>query len=223
MATTNLARVLHCLYGMRQRGFTAIEIAIALTLVAILLGGIAYPKLRRAMVAANESQAIGETRQVVVAEQAFASVNCGFFDDLPNLCRDGDECNGISIPGYPAGEPEFLGGDLGRRSPYTRSGYERSFEPHQRVADLRNHRFELDHCSPTSVLSYCYVSRPSSVGLTAQLGLAERSFASDETGSLHAFPKGEPVQCPVGVPCSLGLDGRLRPLWTVGPDGEYIH
>lgn len=209
---------------MRRAGFTAIEVAIALTLVAILLGGIAYPRFRRAMVAANESQAIGDTRQVSAAEQAFASVNCGFFDDLPNLCRDGEQCNGISIPGYPADEPEFLSGDLGRRSPYTKSGYERSFEPHQPVTDLRNHRFKLDMCSPTSILSYCYVSRPSSVGLTAQLGLAERSFASDEAGSLHAFAAGEPIVCPVWVPCRLGLDGGpLGPPWKVGPDGEYVH
>jgi len=105
------------------------------TLFTIVIGGvlagilflIGFPMLLRARASANEAEAIGDTRTVMSAEQTFLSVNCGLFADVTDLCREGPDCQGIRLEGYEG--PEFLPGDLGRKSPYTKSGYERNWMP----------------------------------------------------------------------------------------------
>ncbi len=179
-----------------SHGFTATEITIALALILIIVGGIAYPKYRKGRIAAREAEVIGDIRAVASAEQMFASANCGWFDDLPNLCRDGEECNGISIPGYSASAPEFLSGELGRRSPYVKSSYVRSFTEGRLPEQVGRTLPDPGRCSPTSVLEYCYFSSPVTAGLT-MLEFGGRSFANDELGCLHVLRKGEPTECPL--------------------------
>ena len=175
-------------------GFTKMELLISLALIGII-GLVAVPSWIRAQISANEAEAVGDTRDVISAEQTFASANCGYFDDLPNLCRDGEDCNGISIPGYPDDGPEFLDGELGRSSPYQISGYERRFEPGSATASIN------PSCSTTSLLDYCYVSLPANIGYTGG-----RSFSGSATGALHSDPTGKPIPCPLPA-ATLFLEG----------------
>ena len=175
-------------------GFTKMELLISLALIGII-GLVAVPSWIRAQISANEAEAVGDTRDVISAEQTFASANCGYFDDLPNLCRDGEDCNGISIPGYPDDGPEFLDGELGRSSPYQISGYERRFEPGSAAASIN------PSCSTTSLLDYCYVSLPANIGYTGG-----RSFSGSATGALHSDPTGKPIPCPLPA-ATLFLEG----------------
>ena len=175
-------------------GFTKMELLISLALIGII-GLVAVPSWIRAQISANEAEAVGDTRDVISAEQTFASANCGYFDDLPNLCRDGEDCNGISIPGYPDDGPEFLDGELGRSSPYRISGYARRFEPVSAAASIN------PSCSTTSLLDYCYVSWPTNIGYTGA-----RSFSGSATGALRSDPTGKPIPCPL-PPATVFLEG----------------
>ena len=79
-------------------GFTKMELLISLALIGII-GLVAVPSWIRAQISANEAEAVGDTRDVISAEQTFASANCGYFDDLPNLCRDGEDWRPLGVPG----------------------------------------------------------------------------------------------------------------------------
>lgn len=174
--------------------FTKTELGITVVLM-VMFCIIVYFKYRQAQVAAGEAEAIADTRAVMTAELTFASANCGFFDDLQNLCRDGDDCNGINIPGYPANAPEFLSGELARSSPYVKSSYERSFVG---VPIKPSHRSAWDptRCSPTSLGDFCYYSSPVPLGWF-MLEVEYRSFAGHGAGDLHELARGEPLQCPM--------------------------
>ena len=94
-------------------GFTLIEVLLVIALIG-LLASMAFPSLRRAQTAANESSAIGSLRTIGNAQQAYWS-SCGGGMYAPSLQELGVQVG--NVPGY-------LGPDLSGPVPVLKSGYE---------------------------------------------------------------------------------------------------
>ena len=172
-----------------SKGVTRVEILILV--VGLCVGAaIVLPKVQEARVAAAEAEAVGDTRRVISAEQSYSSANMGFFDDLTRLCRQGRECEGIGIPGYPLDAPDFLQGDLARRSPYTKRGYVREWLGWSAVP------VPPPGSSPTSVLDYCYRSTPdwTTNGGGSVSGTASGAVYTD---AYFAYEPGSQIPCPI--------------------------
>lgn len=166
-------------------GFTLIELLIVVAIIGIV-AAIAIPNLLRARVSANEAQAIGDTRTVMSANAAYASANCGLYA-ANMLCMTNDGGGAICIPNYPVQAPNFLGADLGRNTPYSKSGYNRDYVPNGNAAGV-----DANLCDPNSILDFCYVSAPAQIGMTGV-----RGFLGGSAGAIFQDETGAAIPCPV--------------------------
>jgi hypothetical protein len=116
----------------------------------------------------------------------YATSNCGYFAaDLPCMTREGG--GAICIPNYPPSAPQFLGADIARPSPYTKSGYSRSYLQGATAPTL-----DATKCDPNSLLEYCYMSIPAQIGLSGV-----RAFSGSSAGTMYTNGQGAAIPCPI--------------------------
>lgn len=150
---------------------TVILLAVVLPLVLVaiigMIAAIAIPSLLRARVSANEASAIGDTRQVLSGELAYAEANGGHFDTPECLSAPAD-----CIPGYPADGKVYVNGFVFG----TRQGYQREFHPGPPATENDVAFANLSH---SSLKSFAFTAYPVSPGVSGT-----RGFCTDSTGRM---------------------------------------
>ena len=150
---------------------TVILLAVVLPLVLVsiigMIAAIVIPSMLRARVSPNEALAIGDARQVLSAERAYAEANGGHFDTPECLSAPAD-----CIPGYPSDGEVFVNGFVFE----TRHGYHREFHPGPPAAENDLAFANLSH---SSMKSFAFTAYPESPGVSGV-----RGFCTDSSGRM---------------------------------------
>jgi hypothetical protein len=94
----------------------------------------------------------------------------------------------ICIPNYPSSAPNFIGGDIGRPTPYNKGGYLRNYETYLSGSVS----LDATICDPNSTTDFCYSSVPASLGLSGV-----RAFNGTPAGTIFYDQTGTAIPCPV--------------------------
>jgi hypothetical protein len=151
--------------GMAIAGIVLSGVSILVMPLAIgVVAAIAIPSLLRARVSANEAAAIGDVREVIVAEAQYQSANAGYFDRLECLAAP-EPC----VPGFHG--PSMISERL--VSTAAAKGYRRAFHPGPRAEPTP------PKASASSLMAFAYVATPAQPGKTGV-----RTFCGDASGRI---------------------------------------
>jgi hypothetical protein len=154
-------------YGGKGLAITGIVLSAVSILIIPFIGiiaAIAIPSLLRARVSANEAAALGDVRDVIMAEAQYQNANAGYFDRL--------ECLAAPQGCIPGGHgPSVISERL--LSTAVDKGYRRTFHPGPRVEP------SPAKASPSSLMAFAYVATPAVPGQTGV-----RTFCGDASGRI---------------------------------------
>jgi hypothetical protein len=153
--------------GMAITGIVLAGVSIVILPFVGIIAAIAIPSLLRARVSTNEATALGDVREVIMAEARYQKLNGGYFDRLECLAAP-ETC----IPGHHG--PSVIADRL-LTTPEDK-GYRRVFHPGPSAEP------HPPKASPTSLMAFAYVATPISPGKSGV-----RTFCGDATGIIcHA-------------------------------------